>query len=261
MNKALDLLVFTDLDGTLIDHDTYAWDAAREALAALARLAAGVVLASSKTASEMSTIRSGLGLDDWPAIVENGAGLLPAHARAVTPASRYAALREALAGVPPDLRDHFEGFGDMSVGRIAEMTGLAHKAAARAKRRDFSEPGLWSGTHDQRQDFLSYLNTLGITAQQGGRFLTLSFGGNKSDQMRILIARYNPRHTIALGDAPNDIEMLECADIGVIVANPHHAPLPHLAQEAHGHIIRTKAAGPSGWNEAILALLTRLDLQ
>jgi mannosyl-3-phosphoglycerate phosphatase len=100
-----------------------------------------------------------------------------------------------------------------------------------------------------------------VTARQGGRFLTLSFGGSKADRMAEVIAHYRPARTIALGDAPNDIEMLEAADIGVIVGNPHHSPLPSLQGEDTGRIIRTDRPGPVGWNRAVLALLDRLGLQ
>ena len=139
------------------------------------------------------------------------------------------------------------------------MTGLAVNDAALAQRRDFSEPGRWLGTQDQKDAFLAALDAHGLTAQQGGRFLTLSFGRNKVDQMRTIIDKYEPRHTIALGDAPNDIAMLEYADIGIVVANPAHPPLPPFKAEQSGRIIRTKDAGPVGWNTAILDALDRLE--
>jgi ribonucleotide monophosphatase NagD (HAD superfamily) len=45
-------LVFTDLDGTLLDHDTYDWTPARDALDRLTRAGIPVVFTSSKTAAE-----------------------------------------------------------------------------------------------------------------------------------------------------------------------------------------------------------------
>ena len=78
-------------------------------------------------------------------------------------------------------------------------------------------------------------------------------------RMREIAARYasgdqSPR-MIALGDAPNDIEMLETADIGVIVANPHANPLPELDGEKAGRIARTQKPGPEGWNESVLRII------
>lgn len=260
MTARLPLMVFTDLDGTLIDHDTYTWAPAAEALNALNRLSAGIVLASSKTAAEVSTLRTTLGLNAWPAIVENGAGVLPPWVSDVQESARYDALRSALGKVPDDLRVLFIGFGDVTAEQVADMTALPVPDAALAQKRAFSEPGQWVGTDAQKATFLTHLAEHGITAQQGGRFLTLSFGGNKADQMRQIIRDYEPQHTIALGDAPNDVQMLEAADHAVVIANPHRPPLPCLNGEAAGRVIRTSAAGPSGWNLAILGLLQRLQL-
>lgn len=261
MKSNITLMVFTDLDGTLIDHDTYQWDAAQDALNRLADLSCGVVLASSKTAAEVSALRAELGLEAWPAIVENGAGMLPPHVTQVPDAFQYSAIRAALLTLPPPLCGLFRGFGDASVTGVCEMTGLSPQAATLAKDRAFSEPGQWLGSKAQKSEFLAYLHGQGITAQQGGRFLTLSFGRNKADQMRVIMETYRPAHTIALGDAPNDIEMLQTAEFGVIIANPHRPPLPPLTGEGDGRIIRTIEAGPIGWNRAILDLITQLELE
>lgn len=77
--------------------------------------------------------------------------------------------------------------------------------------------------------------------------------------MARIILSFAPRHTIALGDAPNDVEMLEAADQGVVIANPHAAPIPLLKGEASGRIIRMADAGPKAWNAAILAHLARYE--
>ncbi len=258
MTSKVPLLVFTDLDGTLIDHNTYQWAAARPALEAVHTVGGGVILASSKTAPEIVALRQELGLQAWPAIVENGAGLVLAQAKTVDAATDYAQIRAALYTLSGDMRSRFVGFGDMTTSQVVKATGLTEVAATLAKTRNFSEPGLWRGTADQRVDFETALHAKGITAREGGRFLTLSLGCKKSDQMASIIDAYRPQHTIALGDAPNDIEMLEAADFGVIVANPDHAPLPTLKGEAQGRIIRTSHAGPAGWNTAVLDLLARL---
>ena len=49
MKELRDLLVITDLDGTLLDHATYSWAAATPALDLLRTSEAGLILASSKT--------------------------------------------------------------------------------------------------------------------------------------------------------------------------------------------------------------------
>ena len=261
MTASGDLMVFSDLDGTLIDHDTYDFTPAKPAIAAIIRRSAGLVLASSKTAPEMSSLRQEIGAESWPAIIENGAGILPPFATECPDTDQYAAVRSALASIPSELRAQFCGFGDVSVEKVMQMTGLSPDAAALAQRRSFSEPGLWTGTPSEKEAFLDALAGHGVTAQQGGRFLTLSLGGNKVDQMRAIIDTYEPRNTIALGDAPNDVAMLEYADIGIVVANPAHPPLPLLKTEDAGRIVRTTEVGPAGWNSAVFDAIDRFGLE
>lgn len=260
MRARLPLLVFSDLDGTLLSHVDYSWEAARPALDVLADLGAGVVLASSKTAAEMTVLRDAIGLTDWPAIVENGSGLLAPKEKPKEPADDYSKIRAALAEIPESVSAPFRGFGDMDAAEVASVTGLPPADAARAKARRFSEPGIWSGTDAEKNAFLIALSAHLISAREGGRFLTLSFGQTKACRMAEITAEFAPQHTIALGDAPNDAEMLEAADYGVVVANPHRAPLRPLANENTDRIIRTTLPGPAGWNAAVLALVDRLNL-
>lgn len=257
MKSRTRLVVFSDLDGTLLDHHDYSWTAANPALAALRTIGAPLVLCSSKTATEIESIQRDLGIAGTPAIVENGAGML---GDAGTGADDYKRLRDMLNTLPTVLRTPFQGFGDMDAARVARITGLGVAAAAAAKMRAFSEPGLWSGSAAGRAAFIDALAQMGIAAREGGRFLTLSFGATKADRMAQIIAKYAPDHTIALGDAPNDVEMLCAADHGVIVANPARQALPELSAEAEGRIIRTTKAGPAGWNDAVLRLIRQLGL-
>lgn len=263
MTHSVPLLVFSDLDGTLLDHESYSHAAAGPALSQLRRLGVPLVLASSKTAAEMAPLRAELGFDTCPAIVENGAGLLEANATPEPDAETYQRLRAALARVSPEMRERFCGFGDMTDTEVAEITGLAQDQAALARHRAFSEPGLWDGDITSEQAFVGALQAQGLQARRGGRFLTLSFGGTKADRMTEIIHRYQPGLTVALGDAPNDIEMLEAADIGVIVANPHGQPLPRLRTETPdtvtGPVRRTQKPGPDGWNDAVLRIASTLS--
>ncbi|KAA2316080.1 HAD-IIB family hydrolase [Pseudooceanicola sediminis] len=257
----LPFMVFTDLDGTLLDHQTYCYDAALPALDRLRDMAIPVVLASSKTGPEVAALRAELRLDASPAIVENGAGLLAPHQSPDTTSTTYARLRTLLDGVSPDLRQSFRGFADMGPEGVAENAGLTLPAARMACQRTYSEPGIWSGTPDGEEAFVAALAQQGIAARRGGRYLTLSFGGTKADSMKDAAQLFGNPTLIALGDAPNDVEMLETADIGVIISNAHATPLPELAGEPEGRILRSTKFGPEGWNEMMQKLISRLAAQ
>ena len=58
--------------------------------------------------------------------------------------------------------------------------------------------------------------------------------------------------TIALGDSPNDLEMLHKADLSIVVKNKDGQ---HLKGLDHAHAVYTDGIGPAGWRQAIEALL------
>lgn len=250
MSRHLPLLVFSDLDGTLLNHHDYSWDAAKPALKHLRDLGAGLVLASSKTAAEIVGFRQAIGFSNMPSIVENGAGILqPNHPETGGP-SEYLNILNILHHLPPG----FRGFADMNVQEVCDRTGLDPVGATKAMDRRFSEPGVWDGAPEDLDTFLSEARQHGLKARQGGRFLTLSFGKTKADAMSDVIRQLKPERTIALGDAPNDLEMILAADTGVVVANRHGASIPIQTPEAEQRMFRTTREGPEGWAEAILTL-------
>jgi predicted mannosyl-3-phosphoglycerate phosphatase (HAD superfamily) len=65
------LVVFTDLDGTLLDHQTYSFQAARPMINKLLRLGIPIVINTSKTRAETEILSRRLKLNH-PFIVENG---------------------------------------------------------------------------------------------------------------------------------------------------------------------------------------------
>lgn len=258
------LLFFSDLDGTLLDHETYTYEPALAALDALRAHDIGLILASSKTAAEIHSLRRDIGFEGFEAIVENGAGLLLAGSYNTLSHPPYEVLLHALNQIPSQYRDSFTGFSQWDANEISKLTGLAPEAAELAKKRQFSEPGLWSGTDADLDVFRSHLEEHGILAQKGGRFLTLSFGGTKVDRMQDVIKSHfsneDKPFCVALGDAPNDIAMLEAADLGIIMPNESHNGIPELSGEATGKIIRAQFSGPKGWNEAVLNVLKQAKI-
>ncbi|AZN70949.1 HAD-IIB family hydrolase [Georhizobium profundi] len=256
------MIIFSDLDGTLLDHATYSFDAARPALDVVKANGIPLIFATSKTAAEIEPLREATGIH-LPAIVENGAGIAwPGHADGQEDA--YRQVRAALDRVPKPLRALYRSFGDMDDAEVAGRTGLSLEGASLARRRLFSEPGLFSGSAEERAAFLDALKAEGLSAVQGGRFLTISAGASKADRMTEIVAWHEAetgragRPTLALGDAANDIAMLEAADYGVVVANRAHPPLAPLAGEHAGRISRTEKEGPAGWNEAVLSFIRRV---
>jgi mannosyl-3-phosphoglycerate phosphatase len=67
-------IIFSDLDGTLLDHDTYSFEKEKDALHLLKDNDIPLVICSSKTRSEIEFWRKKLG-NIQPFITENGGGI------------------------------------------------------------------------------------------------------------------------------------------------------------------------------------------
>ncbi len=246
----MQLIFFTDLDGTLLDHETYDFSPALPALQALKAHGVPLILASSKTGPEIAALRSVLGFEHCPAIIENGSGELPPGATPEIDNEFYLRLREALNSLPESVRQCYTGFGDMSNSEVVALTGLPKDSARLARQRGYTEPGVFDGSDDDKRYFIDLLAGCGVSARDGGRFLTLSFGRTKADGLLEIAQRMGATKTVALGDAPNDLDMLLAADQAVIVRNDHAPQVGNVPGA-----IRTEVAGPAGWNAAVLSLL------
>lgn len=263
-----DRVVFTDLDATLLDHDSYSWQPAAPALAALAERRVPVCIVTSKTVAEVAALRRELG-NGHPFAVENGGAVAVPRGyfegtvtdadtpcETVALGADYARLR-ALAVALRDAHGYrYTGFGDMDDAAVAAATGLDRQAAARARARSASEPLLWQDSDDALADFEARVTAAGCSLRRGGRFVHVLGRADKGDALRWLRARYErsrrgPILAVALGDSGNDADMLAAADIGYWVAR---ADGSYYAPE-QGHTRHADGIGPQGWAAAIHALI------
>ena len=264
-----EIIVFTDLDGTLLDHDTYGFEPARSALAMLARKKIPVILNSSKTLVEILKIRRALGNCN-PFIAENGSVVavpeqtFPGLARKDPMFQSQSGLlvkrlggdRESVLDILKRLRQthnfSFEGFADMTPARLSRVTGLTEAQAIQAGQRLSTEPILWQDTPGQWEAFAGHLADAGLGWVQGGRFISISRPFDKKDGVACLLDLYTADKgeipfTIGLGDSPNDQAMLDMMDIAVVIRS---ARCHQIKLSRPQTIIRTTAKGPEGWREA-----------
>lgn len=258
----MSLLVFTDLDGSLMEHESYSIEAAEPALAELRERDILMVLNSSKTAAEMRAVQNRLSLTA-PFVCENGAALYFPDQTSPAEAMVFGALREQWLPQVHELREQhgypFAGFADWSAKEVSELTGLPENEAELARERQFSEPILWRGAASSRQQFEQQLADLDLSLLEGGRFLSIQSQHDKSDAMTWLREQQDEAVdviTVALGDSPNDTAMLEAADVAVIIKS---AKSDRIALQQPTRVIRTSRPGPAGWKDAMLEILQLLD--
>ena len=259
-------LIFTDLDGTLLDHHTYSFAEASPALEQLAQLDVPVLINSSKTPAEIAQISDDLNLDT-PQIAENGSIIYdPKEQISHTLGADYRNICTILDKLRQEHGFQFSAFHDWSAEEIAEHTGLDIEASRKASQRQGSEPLLWDEQSAAIDEFRALLLENDLELKRGGRFWHVMGQTDKVTAMRYLQKKYAAKwgfepFTIALGDSANDKDMLAAADVAIIVKNPKGTAfaLP-TNRSTPQHLIRTRLIGPAGWNEAITQLLREHSL-
>ncbi|MGD2166517.1 MAG: HAD-IIB family hydrolase [Gammaproteobacteria bacterium] len=256
-------IVFTDLDGTLLDHDTYSWAPAAPTLATLLARNVPVVLNSSKTLAELSALREAIGLPD-PVIAENGAfidvppGYFSNDMPLRDPLPSRRELQSAYLEVKRRGRFNCTAFFELGLDGIMAAAGLDESSARRANERRATEPVLWKDTSERLADFQAAIEARGLRCVRGGRFVHIMGNADKASAMLDLMSAYERDSpgtsftSIALGDGPNDAAMLAAADIAVIVQG-RHGQIIDLGD--HPRVVRTLQRGPEGWQDAVNELL------
>lgn len=268
------LIVFTDLDGTLLDHDDYSFEAARPALAQLEALHIPVILTTSKTATEVLSLRRELD-NHHPFIVENGGTIVIPKDYFHTATLPHAANEDAefiyyqlvtsyreiiklLHALREEFGFQFTGFADMRPTELAKETGLSLDYAMLAKRRDSTEPIKWEGDEKSLQLLKAKLAEHNLNIIQGGRFMHVRADVDKADGVEILIDAFRQEYpdsewtSIGLGDGGNDVSMLNLVDQAVVV-RPKSGGDPLVIDNPQ--CLTTDTPGPAGWNSAMLRLI------
>ncbi|GHE20230.1 HAD-IIB family hydrolase [Halomonas urumqiensis] len=268
-------LLFTDLDGSLLDHHSYDWSPAAPWLARLKQLGVPVIPVTSKTRSEILPLRQALGLADTPFIAENGAvaGLPPAwcHARLDrgpgpdglvirTLGVDIGFIRKRISVWRTRLDARFTTMSEMSLDELSDFTGLSEAEARLARLREGSEPLIWDDNDERLAAFRQGLAGDGLCLVRGGRFWHVTGESHKGSAVAWLVERFQalrgqrPR-TLALGDGPNDIAMLEAVDQAVVIRGCHGLDVtPHQSA-----LYRSEATGPTGWAEGVSHWWGRAD--
>jgi mannosyl-3-phosphoglycerate phosphatase len=266
-------IIFTDLDGTLLDHETYSFSAAMPALERIRERHIPLVFCSSKTRAEIEIWRKRLENHD-PFISENGGaifmpvsyfpendigGLWPKTETidgycVLVLGTPYPVLRRALEDLRMNGFD-VKGFGDMSVPEVTEVTGLSGEEAGLAKRREFDETFFFHGGKERIEPLLRSIRERGLRCAQG-RFYHLMGENDKGKAVEMVKGLYRGKlgdiMTIGLGDSPVDFPMLEKVDYPILVRNYRGE---HDQRISLPNLIKAEGIGPEGWNKAILELL------
>lgn len=249
------LLIVTDLDGCLLNKADYAYYAARPALDRLAASKIPLVLCSSKTQAEMRPLAEELGVP-WPLVCENGGVIVWRDQR---PDTILGVPRSNILSAIQESRQEFRfrSFSDLGVEGLMSVADLPREKAIHALNRQCTEPLLWEDTDTNLEVFRSLMAKHDLALTRGGRFWHVAGDVSKGDGMRKVVDWFavweaEPFTTVAIGDSPIDLPMLELADIAVVIPQPDGT---RLISPNHPRCIHATHAGPVGWSATVCGLL------
>lgn len=267
----LDFLVFTDLDGTLLDHETYSFELALPAIHLLKKKNIPLILCSSKTRAEIKEIRIQL-KNKHPFISENGGAIfIPkkyfSHEFYYTKedhnyllielGTSYPKLREILHQMKTQVQGKITGFGDISAQEVAKICGLSLSQAKLAIEREYDEPFFLENAEDEKK-IQKMAGRANLRITRGGRFYHLIGKNDKGKAVTILQHMYQEksRHmkSIGLGDSINDLPLFEAVDYPVLVQKKDGSFDPSIKLK---NLVLAPGPGPKGWHDAILKLLNK----
>ncbi len=267
-------VIFSDLDGTLLDHNSYSFGPASQALGLIKTKEIPLVLCTSKTRGEIEYYRDLLDNKD-PFISENGAAIfIPGHYfsqdykydremngyKVIELGTPRDMLIETLKSISDKTGVKIRGFSQMTAGDIGELTGLDELMSRLAMQRDYSEPFIFDDDAQNAETIEDEINLKGYKHTRGGRFHHILGGNDKGRAVKTLTEIYKTAYgeikTVGIGDSLNDLPMLEAVEIPVLVQKPggeydRNIKLPNL--------LYAEGAGPVGWNLSILKLFMNYD--
>lgn len=267
-------VIFSDLDGTLLDHDSYSFKAAAEALDLIRSKNIPLILCTSKTRKEIEIYRRQLD-NDSPFISENGGGIFIPKTyfsqefdyhrevdgyKVIDLGTSRETLISTLRSISEETGIQIKGFSDMNVKEIAELTGLDKDTAKLAMVRDHSEPFIIPEDEKYAATIEDKINLKGYRHTRGGRFHHILGENDKGKAVKILTniykSEFNDIKTVGIGDSLNDLPMLQTVDIPIIVQKPSGSYEPEIKLS---NLVHADGIGPSGWNSSILKLFMNFD--
>jgi len=265
VDKILKILVFTDLDGTLLHRDTFKFDEIKIYLNKLLSKGIYIIPNTSKTEKEILKFNNELG-SSLPYISENGSAIngldllnsnLPKEL--ILSREKDSLIKIFEKSVPVNLQNKCKWLSEMDKKKQILIFGLEDYKLKMALDRKYTVPFLFEGNKSERNELSKIVKNKGLALQEGGRVINLSDKVNKAKALQVFVRFFKKNNknvkTIAVGDNYNDLDMLKISDFPCLVFNDKFT-----LDEIHiKNLITTNKPSPEGWADVIKKALVKVN--
>ena len=264
MSKKFSLIIFTDLDGSLLHRDNFKFDEIKDYIKNLIDNGVIIIPNTSKTEKEIEEFIKELG-KELPYISENGSsihGLNLINAnfpnKIILSRDKEELIKIFDSKVPDNLKAKCKFISDMNSKKQNNILGLQGNDLKNALNRKYTIPFLFEGDNLEKNKLLKILKSSSLTMQEGGRVLNLGDNTDKVKSMNQVLKIYkkieNKIKVIAVGDNFNDLSMLRNCDIPCLVFNDKFKQ----DQININNLIISNKPSPEGWADVIKTALVKL---
>ena len=265
MKKKFKIVIFTDLDGTLLHRDTFKFDTIKDYIKSLVSNGIIIIPNSSKTEKEIEKFNDELGIA-LPYISENGSSIHGLNLinqnfpnKIILSREKEELLKIFDIKVPEKIRNKCLLISKMSKKKQEEIFGQKDDELKDVLNRNYTLPFLFNGEKQEKNRLLKILNNNSLTLQEGGRVSNLCDNVNKLKSMKrvikVLKKTENKIKTIAVGDNFNDLDMLKNSDVPCLVFNDQFK----LDQININNLEFSNKSSPEGWADVIKMALAKLN--
>ena len=265
MKQKKQIIIFTDLDGSLLNKDTFKFDEIEDYFKDLISEGIKIIPNSSKTEAELLDFNKQYNLN-LPFISENGSSIhglnlihkdLPHKIIISRTADQIISIYNE--SVPNDLKQKINFILKLNYKEQRELFGLPLDKMMLAIKRKYSLPIKFVGNEIEKNEFFKIINDVGLTVQTGGRIMNICDNVNKSKAMNKALQLINKKLddkiiTIGVGDNENDIEMIKQTNYPCLVKNDNfNSSLINI-----DNLIKSSELSPRGWSDVIKTAIQKI---
>ena len=265
MEKKFKILIFTDLDGSLLHRDTFKFDEIKNYLKKLLKQGIFIIPNTSKTEKEILEFNKELGVS-LPYISENGAAIngldllnsnLPKELILSREKDNLTKIFEKT--VPVDLQNKCKWLNEMDKKKQSLIFGLVNEKLKMALDRKYTIPFIFEGNKSEKNELHKIVKNNSLALQEGGRVINLTDKVNKAKALNVFVRFFKKNNknvkTIAVGDNYNDLDMLKTSDFPCLVFNDKFT----LDEIPINNLITTNKPSPEGWTDVIKMALVKIN--
>ena len=265
MKQKKQIIIFTDLDGSLLNKDTFRFDEIEDYFRELVSKGIKIIPNSSKTEAELSDFNK-LYNFNLSFIAENGSsihGLNLIHGNLPNFISMGRTLDKIYEiykeNIPNDLKQKIILISKLNYKEQEKIFGLPLDKIKLAMKRNHSIPIKFTGSEVEKNELTKIINDAGLTVQTGGRIMNICDNVNKSKAIIKTLELIkneikNEVITIGVGDNQNDIDMLKETDYSCLVKNDNFdSSLINI-----DNLIKSSEPSPMGWADVIKTAIQKI---